>query len=159
MRMASLIRTRLKDVCTRLELGTFGKETFGYNCTPGWKPPTCAPSGLEPPTYHILGRQHWLVHHGLNKSATKEGSNDMCQSLLSKFVTNITRILKTLTRNTKIKNYCQSRVSVRIVPSIIRVLNKKEQNTMLQDHSQNFKHSFYFSHIMIRSWNWACTMK
>ena len=35
--------------------------------------PTCALSGLEPPTYHILGLQHCLVHHGLNNSATKEG--------------------------------------------------------------------------------------
>ena len=34
-RMASLIRTRLSDLCTRREVGTFGEETFGYNCTPG----------------------------------------------------------------------------------------------------------------------------
>ena len=36
--------------------------------------PTCALSGLEPPTYHILGRQHCSVHHGLNNSASKAGS-------------------------------------------------------------------------------------
>ena len=42
--------------------------------------PTCAPSGLEPPTYHILGRQHCSVHHGLNNSATKAGTGlQICQ--------------------------------------------------------------------------------
>ena len=35
--------------------------------------PTCAPPGLEPPTYHILGRQHCSVHHDLKNSATKAG--------------------------------------------------------------------------------------
>ena len=35
--------------------------------------PTCVTSGLKPPTYHILVHQHWLVHHGLNNSATKAG--------------------------------------------------------------------------------------
>ena len=34
-RMASLIRMRLSDLCTRREVGTFGEETFEYNCTPG----------------------------------------------------------------------------------------------------------------------------
>ena len=34
-RMASWIRTRLSDLCTRREVGTFGEETFGYNCAPG----------------------------------------------------------------------------------------------------------------------------
>ena len=29
MRMASWIRTRLSDLCTRREVGTFGEETFG----------------------------------------------------------------------------------------------------------------------------------
>ena len=37
-RMASLTRAWLIDLCTRQELGTFGKETFGYNSTPGCKP-------------------------------------------------------------------------------------------------------------------------
>ena len=35
MRMASWIRTRLSDLCMRREVGTFGEETFGYNCTTG----------------------------------------------------------------------------------------------------------------------------
>ena len=34
LRMASLIRMRLSDLCTRREVGTFGEETFGYDCTP-----------------------------------------------------------------------------------------------------------------------------
>ena len=66
--MASLIRTRLSDLSTRGEVGTFGEETFGDENLP-----TCAPSGLEPPTYHILGRQHCLVQDGLNNSVTKAG--------------------------------------------------------------------------------------
>ena len=73
-RMSSLIRTQLSDLCMRREEGTFGEETFGYNCTQDENLPTCTPSGLEPPTYHILGLQHCSVHHGLNNSATKAGS-------------------------------------------------------------------------------------
>ena len=59
MRMASLIRTRLSDLCTTVP--------------PDENLPTCVPSGLEPPTYHILGCQHCLVHHGLTNLATKAG--------------------------------------------------------------------------------------
>ena len=45
--------------------------------------PTCAPSGLEPPTYHILGRQRCSVHHGLNNSATKTGNTvSVCPLIL-----------------------------------------------------------------------------
>ena len=33
--------------------------------------PSCAPSGLKPSTYCILGLQHWLVHHGLTNSASR----------------------------------------------------------------------------------------
>ena len=42
---------------TRRELGTLGEKTL---CTtvPQESLPTCALSGLEPPTYHILGCQH-----------------------------------------------------------------------------------------------------
>ena len=69
-RMASLIRTRLSDLCTRREVGTFGEETWGTTVPKDENLPTCAPSGLEPPTYHILGRQHCSVHQGLNNSAT-----------------------------------------------------------------------------------------
>ena len=34
-RMASLIRTRLSDLCTQRKVDTFGEETFRNNCTPG----------------------------------------------------------------------------------------------------------------------------
>ena len=35
MRMASLIRTRLSDLCMQREVDTFGEETLGYCYTPG----------------------------------------------------------------------------------------------------------------------------
>ena len=47
-RMASLIRTRLSDLCMQREVGSFSEETIGYNCTPGWKPSYLCPIG--PPT-------------------------------------------------------------------------------------------------------------
>ena len=53
MRMASLIRTRQSDlfvVRSRKPLGTSVPQDENLS--------TCAPSGLEPPTYHILGHQH-----------------------------------------------------------------------------------------------------
>ena len=71
--MASLIMTQQSDLYTRREVGTFGEKTFIYNCTQDENLPTCAPSGFEPPAYHIPGHQHWLVHHGLTNSATKRG--------------------------------------------------------------------------------------
>ena len=53
------LNIQLSDLYTQREVGTCGEETFGYYCTPGLKNlPTCALSGLEPLTYHILGRQH-----------------------------------------------------------------------------------------------------
>ena len=36
-RMASLIRTRLSDLCTRREVGTFGEETFWVQLYPRMK--------------------------------------------------------------------------------------------------------------------------
>ena len=72
MRIASLIRTRLSDLCMRREEGTFGEETWGTTVPQDENLPICAPSGLKPPTYYLLGRQHCSVHHGLNNSATKE---------------------------------------------------------------------------------------
>ena len=35
MRMASLTRTRLSDLCMQREVDTFGQETLGYCYTPG----------------------------------------------------------------------------------------------------------------------------
>ena len=51
-RMGYLIRTRLSDLCSHFWalLGTTVPQDENL--------PTCAPSGLEPSTYHILGRQH-----------------------------------------------------------------------------------------------------
>ena len=43
--MASLIRTRLSDLCMRREVSTFGEETFGYNYNPGSKPSYLCPVG------------------------------------------------------------------------------------------------------------------
>ena len=63
---------------TRREVGTFGEETLGTTVPQDENLPTCEPSGLEPPTYHILGRQHRLVHHGLNNLATKDGHQVGC---------------------------------------------------------------------------------
>ena len=51
-------RTRLSDIGTWREVGTFDKEPLGTTVPQDENVPTCAPSGLEPPTYHILGLQH-----------------------------------------------------------------------------------------------------
>ena len=57
-RMDSLIRTRLSDLRTGREVGTFGEKTFGYSCTQDQNLLTYATLVPEPPTYNILGRQH-----------------------------------------------------------------------------------------------------
>ena len=43
---------------TGREEGTSYEETFGTAVPQDENLPTCDPSGLKPPTYHILGRQH-----------------------------------------------------------------------------------------------------
>ena len=69
--MASLIRTRLSDLCTRLEVNTFGKETFGYSCTPGRKPSYLCPVGPRTTDVPHPGASTFIVHHSLNNSVFK----------------------------------------------------------------------------------------
>ena len=57
-RMASMIRMWLSDLYTmRCRHFRRGKP-LGATVPQDENIPTCAPSGLEPPTYHILRRQH-----------------------------------------------------------------------------------------------------
>ena len=46
--MASLIRTRLSDLCTPREVGTLARKLFCTTVPQDENLPTCAPSGLEP---------------------------------------------------------------------------------------------------------------
>ena len=75
-RMASLIKTQQSDLfATRSR--HFRRGNLWDTTVPQEENlPSCAPSGLKPKTFHILGLQHRLVHHGLTNSATKE-CNDM----------------------------------------------------------------------------------
>ena len=57
-RMTSLIRTRLSDLFTREKKALSARKPLGLTLPQDENLPTCAPSGLEPPTYQILGRQH-----------------------------------------------------------------------------------------------------
>ena len=52
-RMASWIRMRLSDLYMQLSV----RKPLGTAVPQDENLPTCAPSGLEPPTYQILGRQ------------------------------------------------------------------------------------------------------